>query len=331
MLSLAPMSSGDEPWVDPEADRPGTRGLSIENLDALRAAADAELLDDDALRHGGRLQFEEFAIPSAFGGPSVPALLLKPTGARGPLPCLYYVSVGGMIYSRTRYALDRFGVLDWVADLDAVGVVVAPRVGPEDPYPATVQDAYSGLVWIATHGAELDVDPNRILILGVSGGGGVAAATALMARDRNGPALTHQVLITPMLDDRSLTRSSRFENVTHPRVSNEFGWRAILGEESGGADVSPYAAPARAPDLSGLPPSYLEAGSADTFRDEVIDYGARLADAGVALELHVWAGGMHGFDFHAPEAEVSMAAVAARHSYIRRALRTSPAVPGDVP
>jgi acetyl esterase/lipase len=318
------MPPGDEPWVDPEVDAPGARELSIDNVDALRAArAKAELLGDDALRHGGRLQFEEIEIPSTFVGPDMPALVLKPSGAVGPLPCLYYVSSGGMTYSSTRYALDAFGLLRWLAELEAVGLVVAPRVGPEDPYPASVEDAYSGLAWLAAHGAALDVDMNRILIVGVSGGGGISAATALMARDRGGPALTHQVLITPMLDDRSLTRSSRYENVTHPRASNEFGWRAILGDERGGADVSPYAAPARATDLSGLPPSYLDAGSADTFRDEVIDYGARLAAAGVPLELHVWAGGMHGFDFHAPEAEVSKAATAARDSYIRRALRTS--------
>jgi acetyl esterase/lipase len=226
-----------------------------------------------------------------------------------------------MIFSSTRYALDAFGVLGWLADLGAVGFVVAPRVGPEDPYPAIVEDSYSGLVWLAAHGARLELDTNRVLIAGVSGGGGVAAATALMARDRGGPALTHQVLITPMLDDRSLTPSSRFENVTHPRASNEFGWRAILGDRAGGPGVSAYAAPARADQVGGLPPTYLEAGSADTFRDEVIDYGARLAAAGVPLELHVWAGGMHGFDFHAPNAEISRAALAARKSYIRRALR----------
>jgi acetyl esterase/lipase len=316
------MTSSDEPWVDPEVDRPGTRGLSIENLAAVRAAADAELLDDNALRHGGSLDFEEFEIPSAFGAPNVPALLLKSGGGIGPLPCLYYVSIGGMIYSSTRYALDAFGILGWLAELEAVGLVVAPRVGPEDPYPAQVEDAYSGLAWLASHSEKLGVDANRILLVGVSAGGGVAAATALMARDRGGPALTHQVLITPMLDDRSMTPSSRFEDVTHPRASNEFGWRAILGDRSGGLDVSPYAAPARAAELSGLPPTYLEAGSADTFRDEVIDYGARLAAAGVPLELHVWAGGMHGFDLHAPKAEVSKAALAARHSYIRRALRS---------
>jgi acetyl esterase/lipase len=315
------MTSGEEPWVDPEVDRPGTRGLSIENLAAVRAAADAELLDDDALRHGGSLDFEELEIPSTFGAPNLPALLLKPRGGMGPLPCLYYVSIGGMIYSSTRYALDAFGILGWLADLEAVGLVLAPRVGPEHPYPAQVEDAYSGLVWLVSHSDRLGVDATRILIVGVSAGGGIAAATALMARDRGGPALRHQVLITPMLDDRSVTPSSRFETVTHPRASNEFGWRAILGDRAGGLDVSPYAAPARAVELSGLPPCYLEAGSADTFRDEVIDYGARLAVAGVPLELHVWAGGMHGFDLHAPKAEVSRAALATRHSYIERALR----------
>ena len=149
-----------------------------------------------------------------------------------------------------------------------------------------------------------------------------------MARDRGGPALTHQILIYPMLDDREITVSSKFEGVIWDRTSNRTGWTAMLGEACGGPDVSPYAAPARATDLSGLPPAYLETGSSEVFRDETIDYAARLAQAGVPMELHSWVGGYHGFELTAPDAEISRACLAARTSYLRRALR--PAKPPEV-
>jgi acetyl esterase/lipase len=191
----------------------------------------------------------------------------------------------------------------------------------ENPYPALAEDAYAGLVWTTEHAEELGIDPNHILVMGKSGGGGVATATALMARDRGGPALAHQILIYPMLDDREITVSSKFEGVIWDRTSNRTGWAAILGEDSGGPNVSPYAAAARATDLQGLPPAYLEVGSSEVFRDETLDYGARLAQAGVPMELHSWAAGYHGFELTSADAEVSRAAVAARTSYLRRALR----------
>ncbi len=134
------------------------------------------------------------------------------------------------------------------------------------------------------------------MVYGKSGGGGVAAATALMARDRGGPALTHQILIYPMIDDREVTVSSGFENLTWPRASNRVGWAAILGDARGGPDVSPYAAPARATDLKGLPSTYMEVGGSEVFRDEDIDYATRLGNAGVPTELHVWVGGFHGYE-----------------------------------
>ena len=124
-----------------------------------------------------------------------------------------------------------------------------------------------------------------------------------------------------MLDDRERTVSSGFEGLIWDRISNRTGWTALLGEQRGGPDVTPYGAPARATDLSGLPSTYLDTGSAEVFRDEIIDYGARLAQAGVAVELHVWSGAMHGSEKLAPDAEVTRAAVAARQSYVRRALR----------
>ena len=275
---------------------------------------------DDFLRRGGTIEVEERSIPGPEGAPELPALILRPAGRTGPLPCLYYTANGGKILRSTRLAITDLE-LDWITDLGVVMISVAPRVGPEDPHPAQVEDAYAGLVWTTEHAADLGIEADRIFVFGKSGGGGVAAATALMARDRNGPVLAHQILIYPMIDDRETTVSSKFEDVLWDRATNRTGWSAILGDNVGGPDVSPYAAPARATDLSGLPSTYLETGSSEVFRDEILDYGTRLAQAGVPIELHSWAGGFHGFELFAPDAEVSRAAVAARTSYLRRAVR----------
>ena len=278
------------------------------------------LPDDDFLRRNGTIELEERSIPGPAGAPDLPALILRPAGRTGPLPCIYFTSNGGKILRSTRIVFTQED-LDWVVDLGVVTVSVAPRVGPEDPHPAQVEDAYAGLVWTAEHAEELGVDPNRILIMGKSGGGGIAAATALLARDRGGPALAHQVLIYPMIDDREITASSKFEGVLWDRATNRTGWSAILGDACGGPDVSPYAAPARATDLGGLPPAYLETGGSEVFRDEILDYATRLGHAGVPVELHSWMGGTHAFELFAPDAEVSRACLAARTSYLRRALR----------
>jgi acetyl esterase/lipase len=143
-----------------------------------------------------------------------------------------------------------------------------------------------------------------------------------MARDRGGPALTHQILMCPMLDDRGITPSSQEldgEGIWD-RTSNLTGWTALLGDARGGPDVSPYAAPARAEDLTGLPATFIDVGSVETFRDEDIDYAARLSRAGVSVEFHLWPGGFHGFDGMAPQTALAQAARAARLGYLRRAL-----------
>jgi acetyl esterase/lipase len=178
------------------------------------------------------------------------------------------------------------------------------------------------LVWTAEHAAELGIAPGRIVVAGASAGGGLAAALALLARDRGGPALAGQVLMCPMLDDRNDTPSSRQMAGlgVWDRSSNKTGWTALLGEGRGGPDVSPYAAPARADDLSGLPPAFIDVGSAETFRDEDVTYATRLWQAGGRAELHVWPGGFHGFDLLAPQAAISQEARAARLRWLRRLL-----------
>ncbi len=294
--------------------------LTLDKIPEMRETYISTLPSNEVLRRRGTVEVEELYVPGQAGGPELPALILRPAGRTGPLPCVYYTANGGKIVQSPRVALTELEP-EWVVELGLVIVSVSPRVGPENPHPAQAEDAYAGLVWTAAHAEELGIDPDQILVMGKSGGGGVAAGTALMARDRGGPALAHQILIYPMLDDREITVSSKFEGVIWDRTSNRTGWTALLGEDSGGPDVSPYAAPARAEDLHGLPPAYLETGSSEVFRDETIDYAARLAQAGVPIDLHSWAGGYHGFELTSPDAEISRAALAARTSYLRRALR----------
>jgi acetyl esterase/lipase len=302
---------------------------TLDDIPRARELFIAGLPTDDFLKRGGAIELEERTIPGPDGAPDLPALILKPAGRSGPLPCIYYTVNGGKILRSTRLALTDTE-LDWVAEQGVVMVSVAGRVGPEDRHPALVEDAYAGLVWTVSHAEELGVDRQNIMIFGKSGGGGLAAATALMARDKGAPALTHQILIYPMMDDREITVSSKYEGVLWDRATNRMGWTAYLGDECGGPDVSPYAAASRATDLSGLPPTYLETGSSEVFRDEIIDYAARLAQAGVPIELHSWVGGFHGFELVAPDAEISRMTVAARTSYVQRAL-ANVTVPASLP
>jgi acetyl esterase/lipase len=235
-------------------------------------------------------------------------------------PGIYHAHGGGMIVG------DRFtgieSLIGWIDRYDAVVVTVEYRLAPEFPDPYPVEDCYAGLVWTADHADELGIDLGRLIIAGGSAGGGLAAGTALLARDRSGPALAGQLLMCPMLDDRDNTVSTlQIDGVgVWDRGSNVTGWNALLGDRKGGEGVSIYAAPARATDLSGLPPAYIDCGSAEVFRDEDVAFASALWAAGVQAELHVWAGGFHAFEGFAPHAAVSQAALAARDSWVARIL-----------
>lgn len=235
-------------------------------------------------------------------------------------PGIYHTHGGGMIIG------DRFtglGVpLDWVERFDAVCVSVEYRLAPEFPDPYLTEDCYAGLVWTAEHAGELGIDPARLIIAGASAGGGLAAGTALLARDRQGPPLLGQVLMCPMLDDRNKTASAnQFVGVgVWDRGSNATGWAAYLGERYGTDDVSIYAAPARAADLSGLPAAFIDVASAEVFRDEAVAYASRIWSDGGVAELHVWPGGFHGFELMAPYARLSQVSKQTRDDWLARLL-----------
>jgi acetyl esterase/lipase len=228
------------------------------------------------------------------GDPPVPVRVHRPKSVDGPLPCLYSIHGGG--YVMGSYAMDD-PVFDALCPkLGMVGVSVEYRLAPESPYPAPLDDCYAGLRWTYEHADDLGIDRTRLGIGGVSAGGGLAASLAVRARDRGEVPVAFQLLDCPMLDDRQVTRSSQIDGLpVWSRESNTFGWRSYLGDLYGRHDVPYTAAPARADDLSGLPPAFVSVGSIDGFLDEDVDYAMRLNHAGVDAELHVYPGACHGY------------------------------------
>lgn len=296
--------------------------FSLENLPASRQII-AEMTAAQPFDYtvGGKVRRQQFHVPGPDGTGDVLLEVFQPSHGAGPWPVLYNTHGGGMVNGNALTEIPTH--IKYVADGLAVLVGVDYRLAPEHPDPAPIEDCYAGLVWVAQHSNELDIDPARIIVIGASAGGGLAAGLALLARDRGFPTLSHQVLIAPMLDDRFETPSSTMldgEGVWDSH-DNEFGWTCLLGGRRGGPDVSVYAAPARAEDLTGLPSSYIDVGGVETFRDEAILYATRLSQAGVSVDLHVWAGGFHGYDFMAPDAAISLRTERVRSEFLLRALQ----------
>jgi acetyl esterase/lipase len=209
-------------------------------------------------------------------------------------PAVLYLHGGGMIMGSVA-GYDRL-VAGYVADSGVPFLSVDYRVAPEHPHPAPVEDAYAGLAWLLEHADELGVDPTRVAVMGDSGGGGLAAGVALLARDR-GLTLARQILVYPMLDDRTTVADPELAPFAAWSYDDNYtGWHALLGDAVGEEAVPETAAPARASDVSGLPPTYVDTGDLDIFRDECIEYARRIAAGGTQVELHVHPGCPHGFD-----------------------------------
>ncbi|WP_236791409.1 alpha/beta hydrolase [Amycolatopsis sp. GM8] len=266
------------------------------------------------------LDIRDTTVPGPSGAPDVPVRVYAPANRDGVVPGLLYIHGGGFIVGD----LDTFhtGLLRLVDQLGVVIVSVDYRLAPEHPFPAPVEDCYAALTWVAAKAAELGIDPARLGVAGDSAGGGLAAAVALLARDRGGPALSFQYLGIPELDDRLDTPSMRayVDTPIWNRPNAIFSWTSYLGTEPGGPDVSPYAAPARAEDLSGLPPTFVVTSQFDPLRDEGIAYAQRLMQAGVNTELHHYPGTFHGSSL-VEAAAVSKRMLADELDGLRRGLR----------
>ncbi|GKU03367.1 lipase 2 [Fusarium langsethiae] len=203
-------------------------------------------------------------------------------------------------------------------------IVVGYRLAPEHPFPAAVEDSFAALKYLSEHAAELNIDPQRICVQGESAGGGIAVGTALMARDRQlNPPLAKLIAITPELDDRTChaadTEFLKFTTWT-PR-HNKLAWEAYVGQDKVGkaeADVSPYAAPARAKCYKGLPSTYVDVGTLDLFRDEDLEFVKRLMEDNVEVEFHLWPGVPHVFEFLGPGTRWHQRAKEARNDALLR-------------
>lgn len=265
------------------------------------------------------IEREDVVVPG-YRGERIGASVLRARRTRSVRPGIVYLHSGGMMFG------DRFSGMDqafrWVQRYDAVLVTAEYRLAPEYPDPYPREDCYATLVWVAEHAERLGIRADRLMVAGASSGGGLAAGVALAARDRGGPPMHGQLLDYPMLDDRGLTESTgQFDGVgVWDRVSNETGWSALLGARRGTEDVSAYAAPARASDLTGLPPAFLTVGEAEIFRDETVAYAAALWRSGVSAQLHVVPGGFHALDIFAPHTAAARTMISARDDWLERML-----------
>jgi triacylglycerol lipase len=285
--------------------------VTADVLPDLRSAVPIEVPLSDAVERTDSL------VP---GDPAVPLRVHRPKRLEGVLPCVYSMHGGGYVVGT--YTIDDPLFDRLCPELGFVGVSVEYRLAPETTYPGPLEDCYRGLRWVLDHAGELGVDPERTGVMGVSAGGGLAAALCLLARDRGDVSVAFQLLESPMLDDRQVTPSSRQDGLpVWSRSSNTFGWRSYLGDLYGRDDVPPTAAPARATDLSGLPPGFVSVGAVDGFRDEDADYALRLNQAGVPAELHVYPGACHGFFHIAPDAPVAQQCKRDVEDWLRRQLR----------
>jgi acetyl esterase/lipase len=297
----------------------GVQTLPVGDVEARRASA-IRMFDLVAgtLTPAPGVDVERHTLPAPDGA-MLDASWYHQHGSAPSGSAVLYLHGGGMILR-----LDHIGKLydgalrGYVAASGVPMLVVDYRVAPEHRHPTPVEDCYAALCWLAENASTLGFDAGRLAVMGDSAGGGLAAGVCLMARDRGGPEIAEQLLIYPMLDDRTTTPDPPLlPYLTWTYDDNATGWGALLGDSVGTDRVSQYAAPARADDLTRLPRAYIDIGDLDIFRDEDIAYARRLADAGVPTELHLHPGCPHAFEALASGADVSQRAIGDRVRRLR--------------
>ncbi|WP_134702609.1 alpha/beta hydrolase [Ammoniphilus sp. YIM 78166] len=290
------------------ADVTARRHLLLEECKAKKSPPNPNVFISERYIQGGE------------GAPNIRVKMYEPMDKSGLLPGLLWIHGGGYFLGAPE--MDDDLCQRFAEEAHCVVLSVDYRLAPEHPFPAGLEDCYASLTWLFQHAAEVGVDPSRLAIAGASAGGGLCAALALLARDCKGPSLRFQMPLYPMMDDRNVTPSSY--EITDTRIwnreANLLGWEMYLGTRDG-TEISAYAAPARATDLSGLPPTYTCVGSADLFRDETIDYVMKLSQAGVPTEFHLYPGGYHGFEVVCPQAEISQRATRQYVDALKRAFQ----------
>lgn len=262
----------------------------------------------------------ERRIPVSATIPDVTVYVINAKSGGTPRPAILHTHGGGMVMGSAR--AERRYLQEFARDLDCVIVSVEYTLAPEARYTRSVAENYAALRWLHRSAADLGVDPLRLAVMGESAGGGHAALLAIRARDGGEVPLVAQILVYPMLDDR--TGSTRMPpapigTLGWDAQANRFGWQALLGAEPGGRSVPIAGVPARVPSVAGLPPAFIGVGSIDLFVQEDIAYARRLTEAGIATELLVVPGAYHAFDRVVPEAELSRMFAGAMRAALRRA------------
>ncbi len=310
------------PLVDPELvamlDQIPAVELTAEIIKQVRAGD--QTMRSQKLPNLPDIEVTERFVPGPEGASEVRVLVYLPITVEGARSTLLWIHGGGYIMGTPEQ--EDLILKNMVSAIGCVAVSVDYRVAPETRHPGPVEDCYAALKWLHTHASELSVDPTRIAIGGSSAGGGLAAALGLLARDRGEIPLAFQLMIAPMLDDRTCTLAE-----PHPytgefiwtREANRFGWTSLLGQEPGLPDVSPYAAAARAEHLEGLPSTFISAGALDLFLEEDLEYARRLTRAGVPTEFHLYPEAYHGFRMVA-DAQVTQTATRDQLAALQRAL-----------
>jgi acetyl esterase/lipase len=285
--------------------------LDLSDIPSLRAGVAAAVADADIPARPG-VDIADMQLPDS----PVTVRVYRPSGQNAALPVLLWVHGGGLVIGNV--AQDDLLVGELVDNVGCAVVSVEYRLAPEHPYPVPLEDCYAALRWVAE---QPDFDRTRIAVGGASAGAGLAAALALLARDRADVWPMFQLLLYPMLDDRNIAPASALlpDTLVWSRENNRIGWNAYLGGAAGSEEVPRYAAAARVVDLAGLPPAYVAVGELDLFLDEDIDYARRLLAAGVPTELHVYPGAYHGFDAIAPQAGMSRRLIAERDRALKEA------------
>jgi acetyl esterase/lipase len=265
------------------SDMPAARDQMLEMISAMGG----DQPDPDGVRYADRL------VPGPADAPEVRVRVYHPDASEASLPAVLYIHGGGFCLGSIE--TEHIGAAGTALAAEAVVVSVDYRLAPEHPFPAGIEDCYAVLLWMTANARELGIDVTRVAVMGGSAGGGMAAGTALMARDRGGPALCFQVLNIPELDDRLETASMKqfTDTPLWNRPNAIVSWRYYLGDALGG-DVSPYAAPARAENLRHLPPAYVSTMEYDPLRDEALLYAMRMLEQDVSVELHQYPGTFHG-------------------------------------
>lgn len=318
----------DATTVPEEFDLDLMRGISAEEHQCSHGEQEDMIFTADTiLRDKPYLVHQERSVPGPDNTTVILSIFTPKESTKALRPALYHMHGGGLVSG------DRFTALTPIIELlegiDCVVVSVEYRLAPETPQPGPSEDCYAGLVWLSENAADFGIDPAQIVLFGVSGGGIVATAVCLMARDRNFPSIPIKglMLYAPQLDDRCETLSDQqfeYGNPTNTKWVRAC-WNLVLPGIRGTAKVTPYHAPARADDYSNLPPTYIDAGECEVLRDQAVNFATNMWRCGSTCELHIWPGAYHIFEMiKQPEHPLIRSAKAAKQNWFKRMMTTQP-------